>query len=152
MLVAVSPVYETAPWGGVEQDDFLNAVLIVADPDIDAWGWLRRGQALEQAAGRVARRCGGARGPSTSTSSPWTACVAAPIPSCCCRTRGTPERATVLRPWLDVDPDAVLPGHGPVADAARRARPGRRGRHATAAATTVDDLVPVESIAPVRLA
>jgi 2-amino-4-hydroxy-6-hydroxymethyldihydropteridine diphosphokinase len=22
----------------------------------------------------------------------------------------------VLRPWLDVDPGAVLPGHGPVAD------------------------------------
>ena len=21
----------------------------------------------------------------------------------------------MLRPWLDVDPDAVLPGHGPVA-------------------------------------
>ena len=29
---------------------------------------------------------------------------------------GTVERATVLRPWLDVDPAAVLPGHGPVAD------------------------------------
>jgi 2-amino-4-hydroxy-6-hydroxymethyldihydropteridine diphosphokinase len=28
---------------------------------------------------------------------------------------GTPERATVLIPWLDVQPDAVLPGHGPVA-------------------------------------
>jgi 2-amino-4-hydroxy-6-hydroxymethyldihydropteridine diphosphokinase len=28
---------------------------------------------------------------------------------------GTPKRATVLRPWLDVDPHAVLPGHGPVA-------------------------------------
>jgi 2-amino-4-hydroxy-6-hydroxymethyldihydropteridine diphosphokinase len=29
---------------------------------------------------------------------------------------GTPERATVLRPWLDVEPDAVLPGRGAVAD------------------------------------
>ena len=29
---------------------------------------------------------------------------------------GTPERATVLRPWLDVEPAAVLPGHGPVAE------------------------------------
>ena len=27
----------------------------------------------------------------------------------------TAERAFVLRPWLDVEPDAVLPGHGPVA-------------------------------------
>ena len=52
-LVAASPVYETAPWGGVEQADFLNAVLIVDDPGTDAWGWLRRGQALEAAAGRV---------------------------------------------------------------------------------------------------
>ena len=53
VLIAASPVYETAPWGGVEQPDFLNAVLIVADPDTDEWGWLRRGQRLEQAAGRV---------------------------------------------------------------------------------------------------
>ncbi len=30
-LRAVSPVYETAPWGPVEQDDYLNAVLLVAD-------------------------------------------------------------------------------------------------------------------------
>src|SRR5581483_1033067 len=27
-FVAISPVYETAPWGGVEQPDFLNIVLI----------------------------------------------------------------------------------------------------------------------------
>src|SRR5439155_14573967 len=42
VLVAASPVYETAPWGGVAQEDFLNAVLLVADPDADAWEWLRR--------------------------------------------------------------------------------------------------------------
>ncbi|MBC8091564.1 MAG: 2-amino-4-hydroxy-6-hydroxymethyldihydropteridine diphosphokinase, partial [Pseudonocardia sp.] len=53
VLVAVSPVYETAPWGGVDQDDFLNAVIVVDDPDADAWEWLRRGQALEDASGRV---------------------------------------------------------------------------------------------------
>ena len=28
-VVAVSPVYATAPWGGVEQDEFLNAVVVV---------------------------------------------------------------------------------------------------------------------------
>ena len=37
---AASPVYATAPWGGVEQDDFLNPVVVVDDPDTDAWGWL----------------------------------------------------------------------------------------------------------------
>ena len=31
------------------------------------------------------------------------------------------ERAFVLQPWLDVDPDAVLPGRGPVAVLRREA-------------------------------
>lgn len=49
---AVSPVYETPPWGGVEQGPFLNAVLIVDSAEIDARAWLHRGQTLEQAAQR----------------------------------------------------------------------------------------------------
>jgi len=114
---AASPVYETAPWGGVEQDDFLNAVLLVEDPDADAWSWLRRGQELERAADRVRDVRWGPRtldvdvvtvdgpdGPVTSAHPE----LLLPHP-------GTPQRATVLRPWLDVDPAAVLPGHGPVA-------------------------------------
>ncbi|MBO0877924.1 MAG: 2-amino-4-hydroxy-6-hydroxymethyldihydropteridine diphosphokinase, partial [Pseudonocardia sp.] len=52
-LVAVSPVYETEAWGGVPQDDYLNAVLVVAADELDEWGWLHRGQELERAAGRV---------------------------------------------------------------------------------------------------
>jgi 2-amino-4-hydroxy-6-hydroxymethyldihydropteridine diphosphokinase len=51
--VAVSPVYETAPWGGVEQDDYLNAIVVVDDPGTDAYGWLARARELEQAAGRT---------------------------------------------------------------------------------------------------
>ena len=47
---AVSPVYETDAWGGVEQGPFLNAVLIADDPALDCGGWLRRGQDLERAA------------------------------------------------------------------------------------------------------
>ncbi|MFJ4173097.1 2-amino-4-hydroxy-6-hydroxymethyldihydropteridine diphosphokinase [Microbacterium sp. NPDC089696] len=35
------------------------------------------------------------------------------------------ERLFVLDPWLDLDPDAVLPGHGRVADLAARLRDGR---------------------------
>jgi 2-amino-4-hydroxy-6-hydroxymethyldihydropteridine diphosphokinase len=113
VLVAVSPVYETAPWGGVAQDDYLNAVLVVDDPATDARGWLRRAQALEEAAERVR----GVRwGPRTLdvdvvTVDGVTSCdpeLLLPHPR-------TPERAFVLRPWLDVDPAAVLPGHGPVA-------------------------------------
>ncbi|MFZ0903247.1 MAG: 2-amino-4-hydroxy-6-hydroxymethyldihydropteridine diphosphokinase [Mycobacterium sp.] len=50
---AVSPVYETAAWGGVEQGPFLNAVLIAEDATLDGHGWLLRAQQMEQAADRV---------------------------------------------------------------------------------------------------
>src|SRR6059058_3554970 len=50
---AVSPVYETDAWGGVEQGPFLNAVVIADDPALDCYGWLRRAHELEAAAGRV---------------------------------------------------------------------------------------------------
>ena len=39
---AVSSIYRTPPWGGVEQDDFYNIVVLVEDPGTDAAGWLRR--------------------------------------------------------------------------------------------------------------
>lgn len=52
-VLVVSPVYETDPWGGVEQGSFLNAVLVAEDPACDARGWLCRAQAVERAAGRV---------------------------------------------------------------------------------------------------
>jgi 2-amino-4-hydroxy-6-hydroxymethyldihydropteridine diphosphokinase len=50
---AISPVYETRAWGGVEQGPFLNAVLIADDPALDGHGWLCRAQQMEQAGGRV---------------------------------------------------------------------------------------------------
>ncbi|GAA1839489.1 2-amino-4-hydroxy-6-hydroxymethyldihydropteridine diphosphokinase [Pseudonocardia ailaonensis] len=116
VLVAASPVYETPPWGGVEQEDFLNAILVVDDPARDHWAWLRRGQELENAAGRVREIRWGPRtldvdvvtvdgpdGPVTSTDPE----LLLPHP-------GTAERATVLVPWLDIDPGAVLPGRGSV--------------------------------------
>ena len=52
-LLAVSPVYETAPWGGVEQAPFLNAVLVADDPARDGHSWLRRAQEFEGEAGRI---------------------------------------------------------------------------------------------------
>ena len=63
---AVSPVYETKPWGGVEQGPFLNAVLIAEDAALDCGGWLRRAHELE-ATGCVPS--GGARAPSMWISS-----------------------------------------------------------------------------------
>jgi 2-amino-4-hydroxy-6-hydroxymethyldihydropteridine diphosphokinase len=113
VLVAASPVYETAPWGGVEQEDFLNAVLVVDDAGTDAWGWLRRGQALEDASGRVREVRWGPR--TLDVDVVTVDGVVSDDPALLLPHPGTPERATVLRPWLDVDPAAVLPGHGPVA-------------------------------------
>lgn len=116
-LVAASPVYETQPWGGVEQGSFLNAVVVVDDPGIDEWGWLHRGRRLEAAAGRVRTVRWGPR-----TLDVDVVTVDGPDgpmhrdhPELRLPHPGTAERATVLRPWLDVDPHAVLPGRGPVA-------------------------------------
>jgi 2-amino-4-hydroxy-6-hydroxymethyldihydropteridine diphosphokinase len=114
VLVAASPIYETAPWGGVEQDDFLNAVLIVDDPATDAWGWLRRGQALEETAGRVRAVRWGPR--TLDVDVVTVDRITSADPELLLPHPGTPERATVLRPWLDIESDAVLPGHGPVAE------------------------------------
>jgi 2-amino-4-hydroxy-6-hydroxymethyldihydropteridine diphosphokinase len=117
-LVAVSPVYETAPWGGVEQDDFLNAVLLVRAPALDEWDWLRRGQRLEAEAGRVREVRWGPRTLDVDVVT-VTRADGSPVysghPDLLLPHPGTPERDTVLRPWLDIDPEAVLPGHGPVA-------------------------------------
>lgn len=122
VLVAASPVYETAPWGGVEQDDFLNAVLVVADPATGARGWLRRGQALEDASGRVREVRWGPR--TLDVDVVTVDDVTSDDPELLLPHPGTPERATVLRPWLDVDPDAVLPGQGKVADLLAALGPG----------------------------
>lgn len=51
-VVGVSPVYETTPVGGPEQDDFLNAVVAV-DTALSARQLLGVAQRLEQAAQRV---------------------------------------------------------------------------------------------------
>jgi 2-amino-4-hydroxy-6-hydroxymethyldihydropteridine diphosphokinase len=52
VLVARSTLYETPPWGPVEQPPYLNAVVVVRG-DRDAAGWLARAHELEQAAGRT---------------------------------------------------------------------------------------------------
>jgi 2-amino-4-hydroxy-6-hydroxymethyldihydropteridine diphosphokinase len=116
-VLAVSPVYETAPWGGVEQDDFLNAVLLVQHAGTDAWGWLRRGQDLERAAERVREVRWGPRTLDVDvvTVDGSDGPVVSEHPDLLLPHPGTPQRATVLRPWLDLEPAAVLPGHGSVA-------------------------------------
>jgi 2-amino-4-hydroxy-6-hydroxymethyldihydropteridine diphosphokinase len=110
---AVSGIYLTAPVGGPVQDDYLNAVLLAVSA-LPARAILTRAAAAEAAAGRVrAERFG-----------PRTLDV--DVIACGTETSEDPdltlphprahERAFVLAPWLELDPRAVLPGYGPVAE------------------------------------
>lgn len=126
-IVAVSPVYETDAWGGVEQDPFLNAVLIAEDPACDGYGWLRRGQQLEAAADRIREVHWGPR--------------TLDVDIICCHDGTTElrsadaeltlphpfahERAFVLVPWLAADANAELSGE-PVAQIVDRLDAGER--------------------------
>ncbi len=110
---AVSAVYETAPWGGLEQPAYLNAVVIVTGQRSPAQ-WLELAHILEQSAERTREVRWGARTldidiivvDGVRSSDPQ---LTLPHPH-------AHERAFVLVPWLDVEPDADLPGHGRVAD------------------------------------
>ena len=64
---AVSPVYETDPWGGVEQGAVPQRGADRRRPGLDGHGWLRRAQEFEAAADRVRER---ALGPAHSRRRP----------------------------------------------------------------------------------
>ena len=113
-LSAVSPVYETPPWGPVEQPAYLNAVLIVTDPTADADTWLDRAHQAEAAAGRTRDVRWGPRTLDVDILSVdeqirVDPALTLPHPRAA-------QRAFVLVPWLAVDPQARLPGAGPLAD------------------------------------
>ncbi|MFC7341122.1 2-amino-4-hydroxy-6-hydroxymethyldihydropteridine diphosphokinase [Saccharopolyspora griseoalba] len=110
---AVSPVYETAPWGVTDQPDFLNAVLIVESAELDAWGWLRRGQEIEREAERRREQRWGPR--TLDVDVVTVDGVTSDDPELLLPHPGTPSRATVLVPWLAIEPGAELPGHGRIA-------------------------------------
>jgi 2-amino-4-hydroxy-6-hydroxymethyldihydropteridine diphosphokinase len=112
VLVGVSPVFRTPPWGGVAQKDFLNAVLIADDPSAAPRDWLDRGQACEAAAGRTREVHWGPRTLDVDVVSVDEVISDDPV-----LTLPHPhahERAFVLAPWWALDPEAVLPGRGPV--------------------------------------
>jgi 2-amino-4-hydroxy-6-hydroxymethyldihydropteridine diphosphokinase len=112
-VTAVSPVYETVPVGGPAQPDYLNAI-VLADAARPARELLDRLHEIEAAFDRVRMVRWGPRtldldvidfGGERSDDPELTL----PHPR-------AHERAFVLGPWRDVDPDAALPGRGPVAE------------------------------------
>lgn len=108
---AVSPVYETAPVGGPEQDDYLNAV-VVAHTDLSPRDVVALGQRVEASEGRERHERWGPRTLDVDliayddlVSDDPVATVPHP------RAR---ERAFVLVPWHDLDPSVVADARGEV--------------------------------------
>ncbi|MGY4709737.1 2-amino-4-hydroxy-6-hydroxymethyldihydropteridine diphosphokinase [Mycolicibacterium sp. CBM1] len=111
---ALSPVYETDAWGGVEQGAFLNAIVVAEDPGLDGQGWLRRAQTLEAANERVRGQKWGPRTLDVDLVCCYDTTAEGDI-EVFSRDEGLtlPHplahlRAFVMIPWLAVDPEAEL--------------------------------------------
>jgi 2-amino-4-hydroxy-6-hydroxymethyldihydropteridine diphosphokinase len=112
---AVSPVYETEPWGvaPTAQPAYLNAVVLVKTT-LPPSSLLERGHAIEEAFERVRDERWGPRTIDVDIVSYQG--VVSDDPTLTLPHPRVHERAFVLVPWLDVDPQAEVPGRGAVAD------------------------------------
>ncbi|WP_326754034.1 2-amino-4-hydroxy-6-hydroxymethyldihydropteridine diphosphokinase [Streptomyces hirsutus] len=111
---AVSPVYETEPWG-VEpgsQPSYFNAI-VVLKTTLPPSSLLERAHAVEEAFHRVRDERWGPRTLDVDIVS--YADLLSDDPQLTLPHPRAHERAFVLVPWHDVDPEAELPGRGPVA-------------------------------------
>ncbi|MEU1118691.1 MULTISPECIES: 2-amino-4-hydroxy-6-hydroxymethyldihydropteridine diphosphokinase [unclassified Streptomyces] len=111
---AVSPVYETAPWG-VDPDSqpaYFNAVVVVKTT-LPPASLLERAHAVEEAFHRVRDERWGPR--TIDVDIVAYADVVSDDPVLTLPHPRAHERAFVLAPWHDVEPEAQLPGRGPVA-------------------------------------
>ena len=113
-IKAVSAVYETEGVGGPEgQPAFLNAVLVLRTT-LPPHSLLERANAVEDAFGRVREVRWGPR--TLDVDILTYEGVVLDRPELTLPHPRAHERAFVLAPWLDADPQAELPGHGHVAD------------------------------------
>ncbi|MFF8451634.1 2-amino-4-hydroxy-6-hydroxymethyldihydropteridine diphosphokinase [Streptomyces leeuwenhoekii] len=112
---AVSPVYETEPWG-VEpgsQPSYFNAV-VVLKTTLPPSSLLERAHAVEEAFHRIRDERWGAR--TLDVDIVAYDGVVSDDPQLTLPHPRAHERAFVLAPWHDVDPGALLAGRGPVAE------------------------------------
>lgn len=112
---AVSPVYETEPWGvdPGSQPAYFNAVVLVKTT-LPPASLLERAHAVEEAFHRVREERWGAR--TIDVDIITYADVLSDDPVLTLPHPRAHQRAFVLAPWHDVDPEAQLPGHGTVAE------------------------------------
>jgi len=109
----ISSVYETTPVGLVDQPDFLN-IVVLTESTLPSMVMLERALAIEDAYSRVRVVAGGPRTVDVDLIAVGdrqiaTESLTLPHPR-------AHERAFVLLPWHEVDPDASIVGHGRVAD------------------------------------
>jgi len=112
-VTGISSVYETTPVGPVAQPDFLNLV-VVTESTLPSMVMLERALAIEDAYARVRVVTGGPRTVDVDL-------IAVGDRQLAGETLTLPhprahERGFVLLPWHEVDPEAVLVGHGRIAD------------------------------------
>ncbi|MFE7979200.1 2-amino-4-hydroxy-6-hydroxymethyldihydropteridine diphosphokinase [Streptomyces shenzhenensis] len=114
-IKAVSPVYETQPWGVApgSQPSYFNAV-VVLKTTLPPSSLLERAHAVEEAFHRVRDEHWGPR--TLDVDIVAYADVVSDDPQLTLPHPRAHERAFVLAPWHDLDPDARLPGRGSVAD------------------------------------
>ena len=109
-VLAVSPTYETDPVGRVEQPPYLNCVAIVDTSDPEQA--LALAHLAEDTRGRLRNLRWGPRTLDVDVIDVDGQVRADPrltLPH-----PRAHEREFVLRPWHDLDPDAQVPGQGPV--------------------------------------
>lgn len=113
-IKAVSPVYETEPWGvpAGSQPSYFNAV-VVLKTTLPPSSLLERAHAVEEAFHRVREERWGPR--TIDVDIVAYADEVSDDPALTLPHPRAHERAFVLAPWHDVDPEAQLPGRGPVA-------------------------------------
>jgi 2-amino-4-hydroxy-6-hydroxymethyldihydropteridine diphosphokinase len=120
VLLVVSGVYETPPWGDQDQPAYLNAVL-ASDGGAGPRDWLMRARAVEAVAGRVRDpdRRFGPRSLDVDVVAVWDddgEPVVSDDPELTLPHPRAHLRAFVLRPWIDIQPYGRLPGHGWLTD------------------------------------
>lgn len=110
--MAVSPVYETDPVGGPDnQRPYLNAI-VIADTTVDAYTLLERAQSIETAFGRVREERWGPR--TLDVDLIAVGDLVSEDPELTLPHPRAHERAFVLVPWSQVDPDGQIPGQGSI--------------------------------------
>jgi 2-amino-4-hydroxy-6-hydroxymethyldihydropteridine diphosphokinase len=112
-FIAISPIYETKPVGGPEQGDFLN-VVIVANSRVAPESLLERVLNIEDAMDRTREVRWGPRILDIDIVTMGE--VTSEDPALLLPHPRAHQRAFVLVPWCDVEPEGSLPGQGKLAD------------------------------------